>query len=81
MLTLFLKNWTVEKTQNYFSVSKRSVTHACDLRKLKGILAEPTQKNGQDLSEKVRRNITKFYCNGQFSRMCPGKKKEFLLQM
>ena len=50
LLTIAPLGWTIQKTSEYFAVSNAIVKKARELKKIQGILAEPKQKMGKNIS-------------------------------
>ena len=75
LLTLIPSSWTIKETTKKFEVSERLVKRARELKRSKGILAEPNQKRGKPLDAEVAQKVINFYQSDEFSRMCPGKKE------
>lgn len=75
LLTLVPASWTIKKTMDEFNVSEHIVKRARELKKNKGILAEPDPKKGRPLSTEVVERVKAFYQSDEYSRMCPGKKE------
>ena len=75
LLTLIPSSWTIKETMKKFEVSERLVKRARELKRSKGILAEPNQKRGKPLDAEVAQKVINFYQSDEFSRMCPGKKE------
>ncbi|XP_060780327.1 uncharacterized protein LOC132888272 [Neoarius graeffei] len=75
IVTLAPESWTIQRTVEEFSVTEHLVKKARELKKNKGILADPDSKAGRKLDEAVKARVTAFYQNDEFSRMCPGKKE------
>ena len=77
LLTLIPSSWTIKETMKKFEVSERLVKGARELKRSKGILAEPNQKRGKPLDAEVAQKVINFYQSDEFSRMCP-RKKEYI---
>ena len=58
-----------------FGVKRNLAWQAQQLKKTKGILADPTPKKGRSLPQDTKEKVTAFYESNEFSRMCPGKKE------
>ena len=74
MLTLAPKDWTIQKTMEFFNVSEHTVKQARKLKKEKGILATPSNYYSEGLNKKQKKCVVEFYERDDASRMCPGKK-------
>ena len=58
-----------------FGVTDHIVRRSRQLKREKGILADPDPKSdGKKLSEGAKERIMKFYQSKEYSRTCPGKK-------
>ena len=76
LLTLVPHSWTKKKTVEFFQVSQHMVKRARQLKKEKGILANPSPKTGgRAIPEAVKQRVHEFYQSSEFSRVCPGKKE------
>lgn len=75
-LTLVPPSWTITKTKKYFSVGKRIVRRALELRAEKGILPEAKQHVRRGIDPEVVQRVRNFYCDdeGVNSRILPGLK-------
>ena len=58
----------------FFTVSEYLVRSARELKKMKGILAEPDQIRGKMLSDSTLTLVTRFFEDDEYSRVMPGKK-------
>ena len=59
-----------------FGVTDHTVRRSRQLKREKGILADPDPKSrGKKLSEGAKERIMKFYQSKEYSRTCPGKKE------
>lgn len=74
LLTLTPASWTIDKTVKEFGVTRYLVKKARALKKSKGLLSEPEQKQGHGLPAHVVKLIKDFYSDDEFSRQCPGQK-------
>ena len=54
MLTLAPKDWTIQKTMEFFNVSEHAVKQARKLKKEKGILATPSNYYREGLNKKQK---------------------------
>ena len=54
-------SWTIEKTMSYFSVAKRCVSSARELKKSSGIYSILSKKKGKTLSDEIKLNIHSIY--------------------
>ena len=77
LLTLTPASWTIQKTVEYFAVTKSMVETSHKLKKSKGILGEPDKKSGKKITVELKTIIENFYQSDEYSRMCPGKKSLF----
>ena len=75
LLTLVPHSWTIKQTVNEFHVTELVVRKARELKKTKGILAEPDPKKGRALSAEVVDRVIAFYQSDEYSRMYPGQKE------
>ena len=76
LLTLVPHSWTKKKTVEFFQVSQHMVKRARQLKKEKGILANPSPKTGgRAIPEAVKQRVHEFYQSSEFSRVWPGKKE------
>ena len=75
LLTLAPHSWSVNKMSKEFGVKRNLAWQAQQLKKTKGILADPTPKKGRSLPQDTKEKVTAFYESNEFSRMCPGKKE------
>ena len=67
------ESWSIKKTVQEFGVTEYKVKCPRELKKERGILAEPKQKVGKALSGDVP-EIAIFYQQDENSRCCPGMK-------
>ena len=74
ILTLTPESWSIKKTVQEFGVTEYKVKCARELKKERGILAEPKQKVGKALSGDVSEIVSNFYQQDEYSRCCPGMK-------
>ena len=74
LLTLAPESWSKKKTMEEFGVTEHVVRRARQLKKDKGILADPDPKKGKTFLQEVTQRIQEFYQSDEFSRLCPGKK-------
>ena len=75
LLTLVPESWTRQRAVQVFGVTDHMVRRSRQLKREKGILADPDPKRGgRQLSEDVKERIMKFYQSEEYSRTCPGKK-------
>ena len=75
LLTLTPASWTIQKTVEYFAVTKSMVETSHKLKKSKGILGEPDKKSGKKITVELKTIIENFYQSDEYSCMCPGKKE------
>ena len=74
ILTLTPQGQSTKKTVQEFGVTEYKVKCARELKKERGILAEPKQKVGKALSRDVSEIVSNFYQQDEYSRCCPGIK-------
>ena len=74
ILTLTPESSSIRKTVQEFGVTEYKVKCARELKKERGILAEPKQKVGKALSGDVSEIVSNFYQQDDYSRCCPGMK-------
>ena len=74
LLTLTSDSWSRKKVAEFFNVSEYLVRSARELKKKKGILAEPDQIRGKMLSDSTLTLVTRFFEDDEYSRVMPGKK-------
>ena len=74
ILTLTPESWSITKTVQEFGVTEYKVKCVRELKKERGILAEPKPKVGKALSEDVPEIVSNFYQQDEYSRSCPGMK-------
>ena len=74
ILTLAPNLWSRKFCAEYFDVSEYLVRTARELKKEKGILANPEPKQGKKLSKETVQLIQDFYVDDEYSRQMPGKK-------
>ena len=74
MLTHAPKDWTIQKTVEFFNVSEHAVMQARKLKKVKRILATPSYYYREGLDKETKKCVVEFYERDDVSRMCPGKK-------
>ena len=74
LLTLAPESWTIKKTSEELHVTEYMVKRARELKKSKGILADPEKKKGFTIDDNIVENVIKMYESDEYSRMCPGKK-------
>ena len=74
-LTLVPSHWTVEKTVNYFGVTRYSVLQARKLLQTEGILSRPEpRKPRSGIPDNIKTNVKLYYENSEFTRIMPGRK-------
>ena len=73
ILTLTPESWSIKKTVQEFGVNEY-VKCARELKKERGILAEPKQKVRKALSGDVSEIVSNFYQQDEYSRCCLGMK-------
>ena len=74
ILTLTPESWSIKKTVQEFGVTEYKVKCTRELKKERGILAEPKQKVGKALSGGVSEIVSNFYQQDEYSRCCPTMK-------
>ena len=74
ILTLTPESWSIKKIVQEFGVAEYKVKCARELKKERGILAEPKQKVGKALSGDVSEIVSNSYQQDEYSRCCPGMK-------
>ena len=75
LLTLMPESWSRKKTVDTFGVTDHMVRRSRQLKREKGILADPdTKKGGRALPSDVTEHIIKLYESEEYSRTYPGKK-------
>ena len=74
ILTLAPDSWSCQYCAEHFNVSKYLVRTARELKKVKGILAKPAQKQGKVISRNTIDLLLSMYEDDEFSRQMPGKK-------
>ena len=74
ILTLTPRSWSIKKPVQEFGVTEYKVKCARDLKKERGILAEPKQKVGKALNGDASEIVSNFYQQDEYSRCCPGMK-------
>jgi hypothetical protein len=75
LLTLTPESWTIKKTIEEFGVTEHLVKHARQIKREKGLLADPDPNRGRALPQEISERILDFYQLDEYSRMCPGKKE------
>jgi len=75
LLTFSPDSWTIEKSSEYFGVSKYLVKKARSIKMEKGINAGSSKYSRNKLPKGIEENILKFYQESDYSRICPGKKE------
>ena len=74
-LRLVPSHWTVEKTVNYFGVTRYSVLQARKLLQAKGVLSRPEpRKLRSGIPENIKTNVKLYYENSEYTRIMPGRK-------
>ena len=74
ILTLAPDSWSCRYCAEHFIVSEYLVTTTRELKKVKGILAKPAQKQGKVISRNTIDLLLSMYEDDEFSRQMPGKK-------
>ena len=74
ILKLTPESWSIKKTIQEFGVTEYKVKCVRELKKERGILAEPNQKVGKALSGDVSEIVNNFYQHDEYSRCFPGMK-------
>ena len=75
LLTLEPLSWRYEDIVKEFPVTNYMVRSSRRLLNNQGILAEPENKKGRDLSKETISLVQQFYCNDENSCQMPGKKR------
>lgn len=75
LLTLIPESWSINKTIDEFNVTEHVVRRSRELKKQKGILADPNPKKGKLLDSDITKEVISFYQLDEYSRICPGKKE------
>ena len=74
ILTLAPDSWSRRYCAEHFNVSEYLVRTARELKKIKGILAKPAQKQGKVISQNTIDLVLSMYEDDEFSRQMRGKK-------
>ncbi|KYN27544.1 hypothetical protein ALC57_03063 [Trachymyrmex cornetzi] len=74
ILTIAPSSWSVRKLADEFNTSRHFAAKAKELKSLRGILAETTQKSGKKLPETTVEKVHEFYTSDLHSRLMPGVK-------
>jgi len=75
LLTLKPASWTIDKTKDYFEVTKHVVRTAIKLKQEEGILAKPSRSKRKDaINAETLNTVVEFYVDDEISREMPGKK-------
>ena len=74
ILTLAPDSWSRRYCAEHFNVSEYLVRTARELKKIKGILAKPAQKQGKVISQNTIDLVLSMYEDDEFSRHMLGKK-------
>ena len=74
ILTLAPDSWSRRYCAEHFNVSEYLVRTARELKKIKGILTKPAQKQGKVISQNTIDLVLSMYKDDEFSRQQPGKK-------
>ena len=84
ILTLAPDSWSCRYWAEHFTVSKYLERTARELKKVKGILAKPAQKQGKVISQNTNDLVLSMYEDDEFTQQISGKKamlawqKEFI---
>ena len=73
-LTIAPDSWSRQNCAEHFNVSEYLVRTARELKKVKGILAKPAQKQGKVISQNTIDLVLSMYEDDEFSRQMRGKK-------
>ena len=73
-MTLEADLWSPKYCAEHFNVSEYLVRTARELKKVKGILAKPAQKQGKVISQNTIDLVLSMYEDDEFSCQMPGKK-------
>ena len=73
-LTIAPDSWSRQNCAEHFNVSEYLVRTARELKKVKGILAKPAQKQGKVISQNTIDLVLSMYEDDEFSCQMPGKK-------
>ena len=74
IVALTPESWSIKKAVQEFGVTKYKVKCARELKKERGILAEPKQNVGKALGGDVSEIVSNFYQQDEYSGCCPGMK-------
>ena len=74
ILTLAPDSWSRRYCAEHFNVSEYLVRTARELKKVKGILAKPAQKQGKVIFQNTIDLVLSMYEDDEFSRQMSGKK-------
>ena len=74
ILTLAPDSWSCQHCAEHFNVSEYLVRTPKELKKVKGILAKPAQKQGKVISQNTIDLVLSMYEDDEFSCQMPGKK-------
>ena len=80
ILTLFPDSWSQNYCSKYFRVSEYLILSARELKRRRGILAQPSQKKGKAMAQETIDLVHAFYENDEYSRQFPGKKDYVSIQ-
>ena len=79
-MTIAPDSWSRQNCAEHFNVSEYLVRTARELKKVKGILAKPAQKQGKVISQNTIDLVLSMYEDDEFSRQMLGKKTMLALQ-
>lgn len=80
LLTLAPQSWSIDTVVKEFGVTHYLAKKARNLKKTKGLLADPERKLGHGLPDDEVKLIEDFYQDDEFSRQCPGQKDYVLIR-
>ena len=80
ILTLAPDSWSCRYWAEHFTVSKYLERTARELKKVKGILAKPAQKQGKVISQNTNDLVLSMYEDDEFTQQISGKKTMLPLQ-
>ena len=77
---MFPDSWSQNYCSKYFRVSEYLILSARELKRRRGILAQPSQKKGKAMAQETIDLVHAFYEDDKYSRQLPGKKDYISIQ-